>query len=111
MITEEILVNETRKVIAERPDYMYTSSTCSYLKCNEECVFGRVLSNLGFTQEELEKVEGKNILILLDTYEEKFSPIDKNVMKWLCAIQRYQDFGVSTWQECLEKADKIFPIS
>lgn len=111
MITQEMLVNEVRKVIAERPDYIYTSSTCSYLKCKEECVFGRVLSNLGFTQEELQKVEGRNVSHILDVYEEKFSPFTKNVILWAAKIQIYQDFGISTWQQCLNKADEIYPVS
>ncbi len=57
MITEKMIVDEVRKVIRENPDYVYKRDRCSYLKCNEACVFGVVLSNLGLSQDDLKKCE------------------------------------------------------
>lgn len=114
MITEEMFVNEVRKVVASNPDYIYPvfksiTGTCSYLKCNNACLFGQVLSNLGVTQEELIFCETFDISkVVRDFLKDKFADISVTVRQWANAIQERQDKG-DTWKVALKIGDISCP--
>ncbi len=114
MITEQMFVKEVRKIVAENPDYIYpvpksSSGTCSYLECNTACLFGKALSNLGITQEELTRCEGYEIARLIkDFLRDKFEVFSAEVINWANIIQRSQDKGTA-WKDALKTGDEIVP--
>ena len=113
MFTENQFVQEVVKIVNENPDFVYknkdgkVNNECSYLKCNNACLFGVVLSNLGMSQEDLSKYEGYNIIRILHKTFGKFG-FDKDVVCWAEEIQSKQDKGLP-WKECLEAGNKEYP--
>lgn len=108
MFTEKQFVEETRRIINASPEYVYPKNlgryiACSYLECNIACVFGRVLANLGMTQQQLEQCENEAIYAVLLDFD--FGELVKN---WALSIQSRQDSG-EAWGLCLKMANSVYP--
>lgn len=115
MITQKQFVEETVRVINENPDFVYPNNFCSYLKANTPCVFGKVLSNFGVSQEYLSTVENDSIGNVLEKLAGNFSPVqfqlfDRDTIVWACKIQAFQDDCYS-WGDSLRIANEKFKQS
>lgn len=116
-ITKEDVINEVRKLAAERPDFIYTQqgqvwdnySTCSYVSAKlgetygEGCIVGQALQRLGVSKDRLDNLEGNGASSVLADLE--ILPVgDKGTLSWLDRVQLKQDLGLS-WGESIVRVD------
>lgn len=120
MTTATELIQEVRKIAAERPDFIYSNQgvdtdLCSYFgravgdESGSPCIIGQALKNLGVNTSRLKQAEddyddGTNIAAALD---EQFIDLTYTVQeaRWLDKAQSAQDFG-NPWAKAVEVADK-----
>lgn len=119
MTTATELIQEVRKIAAERPDFIYSNqgvdtNLCSYFgravgdESGSPCIVGQALKNLEVNTEELWEVEhaGKDsdIGTVLGRGYVDIECTGIEAM-WLARVQMRQDDGLS-WAEAVEEADK-----
>src|SRR5688500_8064221 len=105
-LTWEAIEAETRRVVAENPDYVYQSADSGDYNCVyngtdtlESCLFGRVFRNLGHPVPEY--LEGSSV----DSILKHFAVIRAAQQEWWAvAVQCRQDAG-DTWSDALAAAD------
>lgn len=120
MTTATELIQEVRKIAAERPDFIYgnqgvVTDLCSYFgravgdESGSPCIIGQALKNLGVDTSRLKQAEGDyddgtGIDAALD---EQFIELTYTVQEaqWLAKVQSSQDFG-KPWAGAVEEADK-----
>lgn len=115
-IVKEIFERLLRKV-AENPDFvyepLYSGAVCSYIKgrnCNG-CIFGQILQDIGYSTEDLRKIEFKcisNALHILGiskalTNAMSTETSDNSYLRFFDKFQSKQDSGVP-WLKCLESS-------
>ncbi|MEV6419037.1 hypothetical protein [Streptomyces sp. NPDC051662] len=108
-ITDEDVLSTLRKVVAERPEYVYSApehmgatkdgSVCFYVHKDEDgtnvaagCVIGVVLHRLGIPLDELEKQEGENAR---DALTRLVPALSRWVKEDLNRMQMHQDNDVA----------------
>lgn len=120
--TVDNLIERVRFHSSESPNFVYipldyskeTSSTCRYFdqfddgttKCG--CIMGYGLADLGFTAEDLQPYEGKDIgdvLYDLDIVTLAADGTLLNQIMWLCDVQSEQDCQTA-WGRAVEIADR-----
>ena len=120
MTTATELIQEVRKIAAERPDFIYSDQTestlnlCSYFgraigdESGSPCIVGQALKNLEVPMEGLLEVEhaGKDSDIST-VLAMGYVDIDYSGGEaiWLDKVQMKQDDG-KPWAEAVEEADK-----
>ena len=121
MTTAAELIQEVRKIAAERPDFVYgkqgliSPDTCSYFgrdvgdESGSPCIIGQALKNLGVDTSLLKQAEDEcddnmGIASALDVKHIELAYTDREAL-WLSHVQRKQDNG-ETWAEAVESADK-----
>lgn len=123
--TIDDVVTKVRKIAAERSDFVYTNQPeskliepedleCSYTSAGthtsegESCIVGQALQQLGYTKEQLNRVNRwkasealKGLKIIYDDKDTKAA--------WLNYMQSRQDGGTE-WGQCIFLADRHTPI-
>lgn len=110
----EKLIDETRKVAAANPDFVYEREprgdgseflkSCAYVRNNQpSCIVGHALWNLGLINGELESSSRNE-----DSVEEILSHLHINVDEgegfWLTEVQNWQDCK-TPWKDSITAAD------
>lgn len=120
MTTATELIQEVRKIAAERPDFIYSGQPngshclCSYFgraigdEAGSPCIVGQALKNLEVPMEGLREVEhageDSDISTVLDRGYVDIEYTGSEAM-WLAKVQMKQDDG-ETWAKAVEEADK-----
>lgn len=121
MTTATELIQEVRKIAAERPDFVYgkqglfSPDTCSYFgrdigdESGSPCIIGQALKNLGVDTSRLKQAEDEyddniGIASALDVRHIEISYTDREAL-WLSHVQTKQDSD-RPWAEAIEEADK-----
>lgn len=120
MTTATELIQEVRKIAAERPDFVYgdqgiDNNTCSYFgrdigdESGSPCIIGQALKNLGvdtsrLKQAEDELAEDLEISRVLGLGYIELPYTDQEA-QWLQKVQTNQDFN-DYWVKAVEEADK-----
>lgn len=115
------VVNEVRKIAAERPDFVYATqegrdlpSSCSYVGAiagfdgGEGCIVGQALARLGHTKEELFRQEAMSADMAVSRLGYRLSSVGlgyANPEVWLQRVQSEQDRGKS-WGEAVANTDE-----
>lgn len=128
-VTVQQVIDTTRAIVAERPDYIYTneagevtgplnSTPCSNVHRDDEgklipgCLVGTVLAKLGAPLEEL-ATEGMNSTAAYESVPSFITTgsnrADEGIIEFLAMAQVRQDLG-DTWSVALAKASKHIAI-
>lgn len=112
-----------RAIATERPDFRYRTQPmenpalrgdkCSYISASREvqegegCIVGQALMRLGFTRDDLRRVEGyssdmamEKLDVVMDRDEDT-----EGLLGWINTVQGRQDTG-ATWQKAVDVADE-----
>lgn len=120
MTTATELIQEVRKIAAERPDFVYgkqgvDNDTCSYFgrdigdESGSPCIIGQALKNLDVDTSRLKVAEDQladDLLIssALDAEYIELQYTDREA-QWLQKVQTEQDYN-ECWAKAVEEADK-----
>lgn len=97
------LIEETRKVAAERPDFVYPGQ-CYYVEHGQPgCILGHVLWNLGIIDEDFSRLD-ENGLSIPRAFPKLGIEIDSDEFHWLSRVQHAQD-SKQPWGEAIKEAD------
>ena len=120
MTTATELIQEVRKIAAERPNFVYgkqgvDNDSCSYFgrdvgdETGSPCIIGQALKNLGVDTSRLKEAEdhlADDLVIssALDAGHIEIAYTDREA-QWLLHVQTKQDSD-ETWAKAVEEADK-----
>jgi hypothetical protein len=122
MITQYDVVQEVRKIAAERPDFIYRkpqyksngvlvdSASCMYINSPEGeepipgCIFGHALLNLGVEPDRIRKYEGAIASSIVRNLLRE-ATVDVLNADWMNKVQDAQDDGVA-WGDAVASADE-----
>jgi hypothetical protein len=122
MVTATEIIQEVRRLAAERPDYVYDegeepeggdSIRCFYWKDDRpSCIFGHALFRLGVTPERLQAADavapvGDSIESLLNRLAVGETPTET---QWMGTVQRRQDDGWA-WGEAVAATDREISLT
>jgi hypothetical protein len=108
-LKEPLLIRTVRELAAEKPDFFYKTKdgACLYTPNDEQpgCIFGQALLRMGYTKEELSKLDEDNGLDIIEALKVlDIRSLTNEELQWCSDVQQLQDFG-DNWRKVIENTD------